>query len=161
MTDDPAQGRVSIAPLAETDREDWRRLWTLYLAFYKKQVTDEVYATTWARLLSGEIGEFRGLIARRASADGSPGAAVGLAHFLIHRHCHRVENVCYLQDLFVDDTRRGAGAGRALIEAVYAAADAEGCGDVYWLTQTSNRRARQLYDRVAVETDFIKYSRGP
>jgi len=45
--------------------------------------------------------------------------------------------------------------GRALIEAVYAEADAAGCPAVYWLTQDLNAPARRLYDRVAHVTPFI------
>ena len=71
-----------------------------------------------------------------------------------------MENVCYLQDLYADPELRGRGIGRALIEAVYAAADAQGCPSVYWLTQEFNTTARQLYDRIGVETPFIKYNRS-
>ena len=49
--------------------------------------------------------------------------------------------------------------GRKLIEAVYAAADAEGAPGVYWLTQDFNKTARQLYDRIGTVTPFIKYAR--
>jgi GNAT superfamily N-acetyltransferase len=144
---------LTIRPVAETDREDWRRLWTGYLAYYESQVSDAVYATTFARLLSGREGEFRGLI---AEAGGRP---VGLTHFLFHRHCWRIENVCYLQDLYTDPVARGQGVARELIEAVYAAADAEGCPQVYWLTQEFNYRGRMLYDKVGVKTPFIRYDR--
>ncbi|MDX1733577.1 MAG: GNAT family N-acetyltransferase, partial [Halioglobus sp.] len=61
--------------------------------------------------------------------------------------------------LYVDASQRGSGAGRALIEAVYAAADAAGCPTVYWTTQHFNAAGRALYDRVGVQTPFIKYSR--
>ena len=56
---------------------------------------------------------------------------------------------------------RGTGAGAALIEAVYAAADAnpDADGSVYWTTQHFNAPARKLYDRIGSETPFIKYSR--
>jgi GNAT superfamily N-acetyltransferase len=54
---------------------------------------------------------------------------------------------------------RGSGAGRALIEATYALADAEGRPTVYWMTQEFNYRGRMLYDRVGVKTPFIKYQR--
>ena len=54
---------------------------------------------------------------------------------------------------------RGKGIGRALIEAVYAAADAHGAATVYWMTQDFNATARQLYDRIATLTPFIKYQR--
>jgi GNAT superfamily N-acetyltransferase len=50
--------------------------------------------------------------------------------------------------------------GRALIEAVYAAADRKGSPAVYWLTQDFNASARKLYDRIGRVTPFIKYQRG-
>lgn len=144
---------TSIRPLRAGDEADWRRLWTGYLEFYHTSVPEEVYATTFARLLSGEPHEFHGLVAQR------DGRLIGLAHYLFHRHCWRIEDVVYLQDLYVDPEARGSGAGRALIEAVYAAADAAGCPAVYWLTQDFNATARRLYDRVASLTPFIKYQR--
>ena len=50
-----------------------------------------------------------------------------------------------------------ARVGRKLIEAVYAAADANGTPRVYWLTQDFNTTSRKLYDRVSELTPFIKY----
>lgn len=148
-----ATENLVIRPLQAGDEADWRRLWTLYLEYYESSVPEAVYQTTWQRLLSGDDNEFRGLI---ALLDGR---AVGLTHYLFHRHCWRIENVCYLQDLVVDTDLRGRSIGRALIEAVYAAADAEGCPRVYWLTQHFNEAGRRLYDRVGELTPFIRYDR--
>ena len=144
---------TTIRPLAAADEAEWRRLWTGYLEFYEASVSEEVYRTTFARLLGDDDQDYHGLVAER---DGKP---IGITHYLFHRHCWRVENVVYLQDLFVDPEARGTGAGRALIEAVYAAGDAAGCPSVYWTTQDFNATARQLYDRVAELTPFIKYQR--
>jgi GNAT superfamily N-acetyltransferase len=144
---------TTIRPLRAEDEAHWRRLWNGYLEFYETSVPEEVYRTTFARLLGDDPHDYHGLIAER---DGRP---VGLTHYLFHRHCWRIENVVYLQDLYVDPEVRGTGAGRALIEAVYAAADAAGCPSVYWLTQDFNRTARQLYDRIAKVTPFVKYQR--
>jgi len=144
---------VVIRPLQAQDEADWRRLWTGYLTYYETSVSEVVYATTFARLLSGAAGEFRGLIAK---VDGVP---VGLTHYLFHRHCWKLENVCYLQDLYTDPALRGQGIARALIEAVYAAADAEDCPTVWWLTQEFNYRGRMLYDQVGVKSPFIRYNR--
>jgi GNAT superfamily N-acetyltransferase len=144
---------TQIRPLRPADETDWRQLWSDYLAFYETSVSEEVYASSFARLLGRDPQDFSCLIAEQ---DGQP---VGLAHYLFHRHGWKIENVCYLQDLYVAPTARGTGAGRALIEAVYAAADAAGAPAVYWLTQDFNHSARRLYDRVARVTPFIRYNR--
>lgn len=102
----------------------------------------------------GAEGEYRGLL---ATLDGKP---VGLAHYLFHRSCWTVGNVCYLQDLFADPGVRGSGIGRALIEGVYAKAREAGSPEVYWMTQEFNATARQLYDRIAEKTPFIIYQKS-
>ncbi len=144
---------MEIRLIERRDEADWRRLWTAYLDFYQGAVTEEVYRTSFDRLISGDTREFQG---RLAVIDGEP---IGLVHFLFHRHGWKVEDVVYLQDLFVTAQARGSGAGRALIQAVYDAADAAGCPSVYWLTQDFNTNARKLYDQVADVTPFIKYQR--
>ena len=145
---------IRVRPLEAADEQDWRRLWTGYLEFYESSVSEEVYATTFARLLDPERDHQQALLA--VDADG---AAVGLVHYIVHTHNWRVEDVVYLQDLFVDPDRRGQSIGRALIEAVYAAADERGTPSVYWLTQEFNEPGRRLYDRVAQLTPFVKYQR--
>lgn len=144
---------VEIRPMHSADFSAWRGLWDGYLEFYGATVPDAVYASTFARLLGRDDRDFSGFVAVQ---DGQP---IGLVHYLFHRHCWRVENVCYLQDLYVAPSVRGTGAGRKLIEAVYGAADAAGAPSVYWMTQDDNAAGRQLYDRVGVQTNFIKYQR--
>jgi len=147
---------LEIRYLQAGDEPAWRGLWTGYLEFYETTVPEEVYQTTFQRILAGNAGdphEFRGLLALQ---NGEP---VGLVHYVFHRHCWRVENICYLQDLFVDTSCRGSGLGRALIEAVYAKSDEAGVPAVYWMTQDFNTTARLLYDRIGVKTPFIKYAR--
>jgi len=142
-----------VRPLTQEDNAEWRRLWTGYLEYYETSVSEEVYETSFARMLSGDDNEFHGMV---AELDGK---LVGLVHYLYHRHGWKIENVCYLQDLYADPDVRGKGIGRALIEAVYAAADANGAPGVYWLTQDFNTAGRRLYDRIGTLTPFIKYTR--
>lgn len=144
---------VNVRPLEVADRQGWETLWRGYLAFYETELPDSVVETTFARLMApGADGPF-GLV---ATSGGRP---VGLVHYLFHLHCWRPEGVCYLQDLFAAPEARGQGVGRALIEAVYARADAAGKPLVYWTTQSFNHTARRLYDRVAQQTPFLKYQR--
>jgi len=145
---------ITIRPIEPDDKEDWRALWTAYLDFYETGVCDQVYDTTFDRLLDPARSNQNGLLA----LDGT--RAVGLVHYIYHPHNWRIEDVCYLQDLYAAPDMRGKGVGRALIEAVYSAADANGTPSVYWLTQDFNAEARKLYDRIGTLTPFIKYQRG-
>ena len=144
---------IAVRPVEARDEAAWRRLWRGYLAFYAAGLPEEIYRTTFGRLVDPAVADYHGLIAER---DGQP---VGIVHYIFHRHGWRIEPVCYLQDLYVSETARGTGGGRALIEGVYAAADAAGAPSVYWLTQETNATARRLYDRVGQVTPFIKYVR--
>ena len=144
---------MKIRALRPEDRDSWGGLWKGYLDYYETELPSEMYDLAFERLLSGSEHEFHGLVAEK------DGALVGLAHYLFHRHGWKVQPVVYLQDLYVNAAARGSGAGRGLIEAIYAEADAMGCPDVYWMTQDFNAPARGLYDKVAVKTPFIKYAR--
>lgn len=145
--------QIIIRPLEPGDQAEWRRLWTGYLEYYQTTVPEAVYASTFARLLGDDPQDFNGLL---VTVDGQP---MGLTHYLFHRHAWKIENVCYLQDLFVAPPARGTGLARRLIEAVYAAADANGTPAVYWLTQDFNTAGRRLYDRIGKLTPFIRYIR--
>lgn len=149
-----SQTDLTVRDLRATDYDSWCVLWRGYLAFYETSLPDAVYETTFARLLGDDPQDFHGLVAEK------DGRLVGLTHYVFHRHCWKIENVCYLQDLYADPDLRGIGIGRALINAVYARADACGCPSVYWMTQDFNHTARRLYDRIGQLTPFIKYQRG-
>ncbi len=143
----------TVRPLRNEDRDQWSDMWRDYLAFYETSVPDDVYDTTFSRLLGDDPSDFSCFV---AELDGQ---LIGLTHFLFHRHAWKVEQVCYLQDLFTRPEARGTGVGRALIQAVYDEADRHGAPSVYWLTQDFNHTARKLYDRIGKQTPFIRYQR--
>ena len=144
---------ITIRPIQPDDYAQWAELWRGYLTFYETTLPDEVYRSGFDRMLGDDPRDFSGMLA----LDGD--RPVGLVHYLFHRHGWKVEEVCYLQDLFTLPDMRGRGVGRALTEAVYDAADAYGAPSVYWLTQDFNASARILYDQVGTLTPFIKYQR--
>ena len=141
-----------IRAIEPTDRAAWTQLWKAYLAFYETTLPDEVYASTWSRLLDPSEPTWGALALR----DGEP---VGLVHWIYHRTNWTIADTCYLQDLFVAPEGRGRGIGSALIDHVAADAAAEGSARVYWLTHESNATARALYDKVSQRWGFIQYRR--
>jgi len=146
--DDPV-----IRPARDSDYAQWLPLWQGYQEFYRVTLTPAVTASNWKRFFD-PAEPVRCLVAERE------GKLVGLAHYLFHRSTWTVEDICYLNDLFVDPRGRRSGVARKLIEAVYAAADKAGAAKVYWLTHESNAAARLLYDQVAQYGGFIRYTRS-
>ena len=142
-----------LRALGESDFEDWKVMWGMYLDFYETQLPEDIYTTTFERLLAKDITSQNAIVAVLGDR------MVGLVHFIFHPHNWKIEDVCYLQDLYVLDTVRGRGVGRLLIESVYEEADRRGTPTVYWLTQDFNKTARLLYDKIANVTPFIKYNR--
>ncbi len=136
------------------DYQQWLPLWDGYNRFYGRfdqtALPIEVTQSTWRRFL--EAGEpMHALVAERE------GRLVGLVHYLFHRHTTMLTDICYLQDLFTDESCRGKGVGRALIEAVYKEARSAGVSRVYWQTHETNARAMVLYNQLADRSGFLVY----
>lgn len=141
---------TTITRFEAADFPRWSELWTQYLAFYKTELPAEQYDYTWARLHDGRMGGF--------AARDDAGRIVGITHYLYHEHGWSRARSCYLQDLFTDESARGGGTGRALIEAVADAARHDGADRLYWLTHETNATARKLYDKVAKNSGFLVYT---
>ena len=145
---------LTIRPVAPGDYAQWLPLWDGYNVFYGRSgptaLDPEITRTTWERFFNA--GEpMHALVAEES------GTLLGLAHYLYHRSTTLIGLNCYLQDLFTRSEARGRGVGRALIEAVYAAARAAGSPRVYWQTHETNATAMRLYDQVAEKSGFLVY----
>ena len=106
----------SIRSLTHNDRTQWDQLWQGYLTFYESAVPADVTDLTGSRLMDPEA-PILGFCA--ATPDGK---LLGFVHYLFHPVTWAAGPRCYLEDLFTSPDARGQGVGRALIEAVYAAA---------------------------------------
>ncbi|MBA6060003.1 GNAT family N-acetyltransferase [Pseudomonas juntendi] len=144
---------VTLCPVTAQDHAAWRALWQAYLHFYETELADDVSLSTWQRLLDTNEPTHSAL----AWVDGT---AVGMVNFIYHRSNWSIENACYLQDLYVHSAQRGLGIGRQLIEHVYAAAKADNCNKVHWLTHETNATAISLYEQVAERPGFIQFRKG-
>ena len=143
-----------IRPVTRDDHDRWLPLWDGYNAFYGRAgataLDSAVTAMTWERVFDADE-PVHALVAEQ------DGRLLGLTHYLFHRSTTAITPVCYLQDLFTTEQARGKGVGRALIEAVYAAAEGAGASRVYWQTHETNATAMMLYDQVAEKSGFVVY----
>jgi GNAT superfamily N-acetyltransferase len=145
---------LSIRPINRLDYDQWLPLWNSYNAFYRRSgptaLPTEITQTTWTRFFDA----YEPLYALVAETNGQ---LVGLAHYVFHRSTIHINSVCYLQDLFTQESARGKGIGKALINGVYEQAKNSGSTRVYWQTHETNKTARRLYDQVAEDSGFIVY----
>jgi GNAT superfamily N-acetyltransferase len=144
-----------VRPIRQEDYAGWRPLWDGYNAFYGRggetALDERVTTQTWQWFFD----EGSDVHAFVAEIDDR---IVGTVHFLFHRSTSRLADVCYLQDLFTDESCRGLGVGRSLIQRVLDTAQGRGSSRVYWTTQTTNAAGRALYDKLAEYRGFIVYS---
>jgi GNAT superfamily N-acetyltransferase len=143
-----------IREISGHDRPQWQLLWDSYNAFYGRSgptaLDPAITEITWERFFNPRE-PVNALVAVESDR------IVGLVHYLYHRSTTREKHVCYLQDLFTQESLRGKGIGRRLIEAVVVAARRAGSDRVYWQTKADNHAGRLLYDKVATHTGFIVY----
>jgi GNAT superfamily N-acetyltransferase len=141
---------LSIRPVELGDKERWLQLWKGYLTFYKTEFSADKTEVTWKRLLDPNFN----LYCLVAEGDGQ---IMGMTTFNFQNSTWSENGQCLLEDLYVDQSIRGQGIGRALIDAVINEAKARGCSRVYWNTDETNQTARKLYDSYVLESGKRQY----
>jgi GNAT superfamily N-acetyltransferase len=143
---------LQIAPI---DAEEFERLLPLiaeYQRFYEVERIDEKRNRAFFRrfLAPSEDGMLLG--ARRE------GELLGYACLYWHFSSLAAAESVLMNDLFVRAEARGAGVGRALIEASAAVARERGAVCLEWATAPGNARAQALYDSTGAErSEWIEY----
>ncbi len=142
---------MDTRPATGQDKAAWLPLWQAYLVFYNHVLSDEITDQTWERFLDPAEP-----MALYVAVEG--GRVVGFASLVVHRSTWAGTHYVYLEDLFVDETVRGKGVGRALIAAVVDHARSIAAERVYWVTHDHNATARALYDKVADLPGLVTYT---
>ena len=144
----------TLIRMAKTEDElRWRELWAGYVKFYRGEVADDVTAKTWKRILD-PASNIDALVAEK------DGQVIGICNYVFHDHTWSKQQICYLQDLFVDPVARGGGAAKKLILACEEKAKEKNAFRIYWQTQEYNAAARSLYDTIVPRSSFIVYRKG-
>jgi GNAT superfamily N-acetyltransferase len=142
---------AKIRKIEPSDERRWRELWDGYTRFYERDPSETVTRHTWARIMD-ETCPVHAIVAECAAGD-----VIGIANYVIHENTSTLTPVCYLEDLFVDSTRRAEGVGKQLIDWLTAEMRAEGWSRLYWQTRENNYRARSLYDKYTRQSGFVRY----
>ena len=143
---------VTIRSITAADKPQWLALWQQYLRFYRASVTPDVTENTFLKLCEGR--DLCGLVAVSSSNQ-----LLGFMHMVYHASTWSDKNYCYIEDLFVDKSARGANVAERLFDEAYHQAAARDSSRVYWMTQEFNASARSLYDVIGRRTSFIIYTK--
>ncbi|ENN89395.1 putative acetyltransferase protein [Rhizobium freirei PRF 81] len=141
---------VTIRDARPEDEVRWRTLWEGYLAFYRVTIAPEITDATWRRVFDPASAIFM----RVAEADGE---VKGFTLCITHEGTWTLAPDCYLEDLFVDESARGHGVGRALLDDLVTLCKKNGWGRLYWHTEETNATARELYDTYVESDGHIRY----
>lgn len=129
------------------DHPEWYRMWLGYCAHYGISPPAEDSRELWRRVMQPDF-------PMGTLVCGAP--LVGFANYVLRPHTFSSRMVCYLEDLWVEPSARGARWGQKLIEALVARGRDRGWRRIYWHTEADNP-ARRLYDRAARLTDYVRY----
>jgi GNAT superfamily N-acetyltransferase len=143
---------VEIAPIAVEEFEGLLPLIAAYQRFYEAAEIDEQRNRAFFRrfLAPSEDGLLLG--AR------SEGRLVGYACLYWHFSSTRAKETVLMNDLYVEESARGQGVGRALIEATAEVARERGAASIEWSTAPDNHTAQRLYDSTGAErSEWFSY----
>jgi ribosomal protein S18 acetylase RimI-like enzyme len=142
---------VRIEPISPRRYDEWRRHYGRYAEALGEPVDDAIATTVWSWLLARTHG-VEGLLA----IDEADRVA-GFVHFRPFARTLHGNEACFLDDLWIDEPRRGSGLAEALIDAVCTIARERGWTEVRWVSNEDNARARRLYERIATDGRLITY----
>jgi GNAT superfamily N-acetyltransferase len=129
--------------------DQWEPMWLDYAGSRRAELNTDTNQKTFSRLKTRDRG-LHGL----AVWNGQP---VGFAHFFFHPSTWSQTQECYLQDLYVAESQRGAGIGKLLLLEVAKTARQQNCTVLHWRTRSANVGAQALYDKLARRLDYVEY----
>ncbi|HEU4739870.1 MAG TPA: GNAT family N-acetyltransferase [Solirubrobacterales bacterium] len=143
---------IEIAPIANEEFEELVPLIAAYQRFYEvEEIDDDRNRSFFRRFLApSEDGLLLG--ARRE------GQLVGYACLYWHFSSLEATECVLMNDLYVGESTRGEGVGRALIEASADVARERSVPFVEWSTAPDNHTAQRLYDSTGAErSEWFSY----
>jgi GNAT superfamily N-acetyltransferase len=143
----------AIERVGPADLDELLVLMRAYCDFYEVSPTDADLISLASALLREPEHEGVQLLARDVN-----GRATGFATVYWSWSTTNACRIGVMNDLFVAETARGAGAAEQLIEACRAECVRRGAQQLTWQTAPDNVRAQAVYDRVgATREHWVDY----
>jgi ribosomal protein S18 acetylase RimI-like enzyme len=139
-----------IRKLEQKDKENWAKLYNGYADFYKVPMNTGILDTLWSwihddsHIVNGICFELEDKI-------------VGIAHYRTMPRPIKSEYIGFLDDLYVEPYFRGKKIAQKLINHLKSLSKNNNWDGIRWITHSSNKNAKKLYDKIANNTGFELY----
>ena len=139
-----------IRKLVKKDKENWAKLYNGYAKFYKVTMNKGILDTLWS-WIQDETHNVKGIC---FELDGK---IVGIAHYRTMPRPIKGQYVGFLDDLFIEPNFRGQKIAQKLIDHLKSLSKTNNWNGIRWITHSSNKNAKKLYDKIANNTGFELY----
>ena len=139
-----------IRKLNQNDFAMWSNLYKNYAEFYKVPMTNEILEKLWG-WIHDDIHIVKGICFKIDSK------IVGIAHYRTMPRPIKGGYIGFLDDLFVEPDFRGKKIAQKLINHLKSLSKINDWDGIRWITHSSNKNAKKLYDKIANNTGFELY----
>ena len=142
--------KIMIRKIELQDKKNWAKLYNGYADFYKVPMNAGILDTLWgwiqdeSHIVNGICFELEGKI-------------VGIAHYRTMPRPIKGQYIGFLDDLFVEPDYRGQKIAQKLINHLKSLSKDNNWDGIRWITHSSNKSAKNLYDKIAYNTGFELY----
>lgn len=137
--------KITIRSLQINDFPTWLPLWD---GNNLGQRDERVTAETWSRLVDESNKSVNGICALYK------GEMAGLIHYIVHPTTGSIQDICYMQDVFVNPEFRQKGIARKLVHELSKIGRQEKWARMYWLAEADNEAVQSLYENIGVKLNF-------
>ena len=139
-----------IRKLNQNDFGMWPNLYKSYADFYKVPMNNEILEKLWG-WIHDDIHVVKGICFEIDSK------IVGIAHYRTMPRPIKGEYIGFLDDLFVEPDFRGKKIAQKIISHLKSLSKVNNWDGIRWITHSSNKNAKKLYDKIANNTGFELY----
>ena len=139
-----------IRDINKDEFNNWSDLYKSYADFYKVPMDDKILKTLWgwihdkSHVVKGICYELEGKI-------------VGIAHYRTMPRPIKGQYIGFLDDLFVEPDFRCQKIAQRMINHLKSLSQANNWSGIRWVTHSSNKKAKILYDKIANNSGFELY----
>jgi ribosomal protein S18 acetylase RimI-like enzyme len=139
-----------IRKLEQKDKENWTKLYKGYANFYKVPMNTGVLDTLWS-WIQDENHDVKAICFVLESK------IVGIAHYRTMPRPIKGQYIGFLDDLFVEQEFRSQKIAQKMISHLRSLSKANNWDGIRWITHSSNKTAKILYDKIGKNTGFELY----